>query len=552
MKRYITIIFAFAALLSSCTVTDLRDNAPVPDKGELIDGSWALVEEDNLTSTVYSFLQGKIFMYESADKYYYKDASIWNCPPDAFALIDCGRFQIKDGCLYAGAGNLNLGEISVNGDTLILNSIRYLKLSGFSVPIPHDDQNHVTSVRLEKHDVFMNKGESLSLDVDFGPKMAVDRRLVWRSSAPSVVDVDENGLIVAKSACDTAVNVIVSSFFLEKSDTCRVSVINILSSDGTANSYIVNSGGRCCFDASVKGNSSEKTGVGTFADVIWETLCTSKSPVRYSLVKDCEYDWRSGMLSFTAASSVSGNALVALFDKNGAILWTWHIWVVPDYDPATAAQEYYNNSGTVMDRNLGALSADPVAGDLTHGLLYQWGRKDPFVPGDMGTAFDMDFQWLFAEVTKDTGNIPFSIAYPTTFLSAASGSDWLYYEDGEASDFSRWKPSEKTKYDPCPPGWRIPDYEIWRNAASGQTAPKVKENGIDFKGYFSDAAVWYPKAGWMEGGQPAAASGGRYWGAADSCIEPFLRQQMSIDAQNNCGIENCKPFYGCSVRCVKE
>lgn len=65
-----------------------------------------------------------------------------------------------------------------------------------------------------------------------------------------------------------------------------------------------------------------------------------------------------------------------------------HIWLVKDYEPEATLATYYlsgKDEQTVkfMDRNLGATC---VKGDITDttdivstfGMLYQWGRKDPF------------------------------------------------------------------------------------------------------------------------------------------------------------------------------
>jgi hypothetical protein len=62
-------------------------------------------------------------------------------------------------------------------------------------------------------------------------------------------------------------------------------------------------------------------------------------------------------------------------DADGVILWSWHIWLVQDQ---IGYNTYANNAGVLMDRNLGATSAIEYDSG-TIGLLYQWGRKDPFL-----------------------------------------------------------------------------------------------------------------------------------------------------------------------------
>lgn len=91
------------------------------------------------------------------------------------------------------------------------------------------------------------------------------------------------------------------------------------------------------------------------------------------VVKDVVFD--VGYVYFTAVAD--GNAVIAVKDAGGNILWSWHIWVT-GYDPNNEYDTWCIGV-KMMNRNLGALSKEPEDGALTHGLLYQWGRKDPFV-----------------------------------------------------------------------------------------------------------------------------------------------------------------------------
>lgn len=81
----------------------------------------------------------------------------------------------------------------------------------------------------------------------------------------------------------------------------------------------------------------------------------------------------------------------------GDILWSWHVWVT-DYAPSSIGSEtvleenrrklvYKQGSNTrlpMMDRNLGAVAGyDTVPNkelerSKANGLMYQWGRKDPY------------------------------------------------------------------------------------------------------------------------------------------------------------------------------
>ena len=139
-----------------------------------------------------------------------------------------------------------------------------------------------------------------------------------------------------------------------------------------SNSFIISYPGTYTFQT-VKGNSSESVGSVASAEVLWETFGTDEQPEVGSLVPFAVY--KNGNITFgTPDQYREGNAVIAAKDASGKILWSWHIWMTDQ------PQEhiYPNNAGTMMDRNLGATSAEPGSvGAL--GLLYQWGRKDPFL-----------------------------------------------------------------------------------------------------------------------------------------------------------------------------
>jgi uncharacterized protein (TIGR02145 family) len=164
----------------------------------------------------------------------------------------------------------------------------------------------------------------------------------------------------------------------------------------------------------------------------------------------------------------------------------------------------------MMDRNLGATSATP--GDVgALGLLYQWGRKDPFL-GSSSIHYD------YMEIAKSTttwpsyvssnssnGTISYATAHPTTFITRNSNNyDW-YYTGSSSTDNTRWQ-SDKTIYDPCPEGWRVPDggnNGIWSEAlgsSSSFTGEYDSTNeGMNFSGKFgSVSTIWYPASGYRD------------------------------------------------------
>ena len=95
------------------------------------------------------------------------------------------------------------------------------------------------------------------------------------------------------------------------------------------------------------------------------------------------------------APGTSGNAVVAACGADGEILWSWHLWIA-DYDPAASLYTTpANASGTTwtfMDRNVGATTNAPDSFDC-HGMIYQWGRKDPFTSAGTFTIINEDYSY---------------------------------------------------------------------------------------------------------------------------------------------------------------
>ena len=268
-----------------------------------------------------------------------------------------------------------------------------------------------------------------------------------------------------------------------------------ISVNGTANCYIVSEAGTY-FIPAVKGNGTASVGVVSSVDVLWETYGTSTTPTRGNLIQGARYS--NGKIYFKTNDVFrEGNALIAAKNSAGIILWSWHIWMTDQ----PKEQVYYRNAGTVMDRNLGATSATP--GDVgALGLMYQWGRKDPFmgsssISSTVEAKSTITFPTPLAS-TSSTGTVDYTTKNPTTLIYGPSTNNWMY-----VTDKTLWA-NDKTIYDPCPAGWKIPEggeNGFWCKAYGGYqitTNPFDKVNkGVNLSGYVgSDATIWYPATGY--------------------------------------------------------
>lgn len=333
-----------------------------------------------------------------------------------------------------------------------------------------------------------------------------------------------------------------------------------LSATGTANSYIVTEAGNYKFKANVKGNSTTALdGTPYRAEVLWESFGTDTAPSVGDLVSNVTF--KDGYIFFKA-SELKGNAVIAVENRDEDILWSWHIWMTDQ----PAEQIYKNGAGTVMDRNLGATSA--TKGDVRAlGLMYQWGRKDPFLSGQSTSwnpaKVESTITWPSAVPSNSSnGTIDFVVMYPTTFVTDNSNNyDW-YYTGSSSTDDTRWN-SDKGMYDPCPKGWKVPDggsNGLWAKAigsSSSYGGPWDGINyGIDFAGIFSAASeVWYPASGYIsyrDGTPYAVGLLAGYWSCTPS-DNSALTFGFSFDNSDRVYTSGKSGrANGSSVRCVKQ
>ena len=343
-----------------------------------------------------------------------------------------------------------------------------------------------------------------------------------------------------------------------------------LSTKGTANSYIVSESGWYKFDA-VKGNSRESVGLVAYAEVLWESFGTNVTPKVGDLVRNVSYS--DGKISFqTADTFKEGNAVIAARDASGTILWSWHIWLTDE----PKGQVYYNNAGTMMDRNLGATSATP--GDVSAlGLLYQWGRKDPFL-GSSSIYFDSiaeaksTISWpSTVSSSSSKGTIEYATAHPTTFICRNSNNNDWYYTGNEKTDNTRWSEStsDKSVYDPCPVGWRVPDGEtnsVWSKALgssssfTGSPLYSSSNRGLNFSGTFgANQTIWYPATGsrsFSDGKLGGVGNFGMYKSSSPNINGNYYAYVLYFNNFSNDGnvypvYSECRA-YGDPVRCISE
>lgn len=254
-----------------------------------------------------------------------------------------------------------------------------------------------------------------------------------------------------------------------------------------------------------------------------------------------------------------GNAVVAIKNTAGEILWSWHIWVT-NYTPTPSA------IGGFMDRNLGAIGNTP--GEVgTKGLLYQWGRKDPFpgsnaiVNGDEATLYNeagyvtiakTNVATMDLSTSPNSNNFANSVANPATFyFNNAEPYNW--YTNSKAAESRNdelWDDgtSTKTIYDPCPMGWRVPKNGAW----SGLDKDNFEWNASN-RGRTKDShGGFYPASGYLSrnsGDLSLVGSYGYYWSATVNEGHAYALNFFSGFVYPS---SNYYRAHGFSIRCVQE
>ena len=351
-----------------------------------------------------------------------------------------------------------------------------------------------------------------------------------------------------------------------------------LSAVGTANSYVVSQSGAYKFKMT-KGNTQESVGNVSAVRVLWESFGTAVYPKPFELISATGKDGDYALFEVPQAFK-EGNAVIAAYDAQEKILWSWHIWLT---DPIAEDTYYIVNpttkefttevAGVVMDRNLGALSSEPNSVE-SYGLFYQWGRKDPYLgsANSAGTAFAVSTRNLKYVPALDAAlqTVDYSVANPHVFMLGNSRKDWVAVKDN-----TLWATS-KTKYDPCPPGWRVPDggtgvnnvqaglwakigmspYGLTPMPASWQSGWKGMKFPISKTGYSS----WYPVPGGigLDAALKLVGVDGTYWTAS-----PIGGSHEYVYAMNFYFTNSTTDYYafcsaeipratGNSVRCCKE
>ena len=156
--------------------------------------------------------------------------------------------------------------------------------------------------------------------------------------------------------------------------------------------------------------------------------------------------YNSDMQKIYVQTGKKGNALIAAYNVYDEIIWSWHIWVT-DHDPANLSNavryntyqwdnegiypDKYTSGLEVMPCNIGALANKPeTPKDIKpFGMLYQWGRKDPFPPVLKVGKYDVEHVGEYYDNSNEEIVGMTSTEDKTQLFHSVSGINALSIED---------------------------------------------------------------------------------------------------------------------------
>lgn len=420
-------------------------------------------------------------------------------------------------------------------DSVSVDQERYLAMLDYAIP--------------EKIEIVIAKSEFIQdIAISSNCNWTCSTESEWLSADKSKEDIIT--LSVSENTSDTVrtatINIYKDELILSSLQVYQKPYeIPLVTQNGfSANCYIVSVPGSYTFPT-VQGNSNTSVGDVSSVEVLWESFGTSTAPAVGDLIKYVEYI--PGEIIFSTSSSYlkEGNAVIAAKREDGTILWSWHIWFT--YKPI---EHTYYSSVVMMDRNLGATSADP--GEVTtYGLLYQWGRKDPF----LGASSINYYPYLAKSTNSWPGVRRFSseqvsLNIPMTFIEGwqpSSDDDWT------TSD------KEKSINDPCPPGWRVPDAGVWSDISGNNITFDSKNGGVDLYYILGQwPTIWYPAPGIRQG------ETSNTWSAGELLLNGARGEYWTASSKDNTryylDIYNKKVYlrlseveaHGKSIRCMRD
>lgn len=303
-----------------------------------------------------------------------------------------------------------------------------------------------------------------------------------------------------------------------------------------------------------------------------------------------------------------GNAVIAAYDTNGTIVWSWHIWLLDTknlfgqssmrdvkvtdakgtqialmpvnlgWQPTNDTYTYYPRH-RVRVRFTQATDGDPANTLTAEGgqtamftidqhaqydegstqgycPYYQWGRKDPLLDASKETP-GINTSWPFME---------YSISHPWAFFTNWTNNIFTSWNNGSEPNYT------KTVYDPCPVGYHVPrsfaftGFTADGNESSDNNPANIWSRDSHGVAFYSDrqtdskgATIYFPVIDWLDNNENAVKTGSIYWTSylnktrsSGSTLYLPISMFIGSDFKLVDPYRNANAFYGGYVRPERE
>ena len=252
---------------------------------------------------------------------------------------------------------------------------------------------------------------------------------------------------------------------------------------------------------------------GGYSSPRYFTMITDQAPTDHAIANYTNF------CQFTAPSK-KGVRILEAKNADNEILWDWIIWVTDT--PQDVALK--DGKTILLDRNIGAACAYPKDTVASYGenwgLRFQFGRKDPVFNASTNLT----------DTSPEVGTLEYIMQHPTVFIhpldtTLAEHQKWNGDWSWEGLK-NLWDGAEKTIWDPCPAGYRVPE----GGASSFWVKIDFKNNVLkewdgnsteDAAGYFADLrGYWFNVTAdaehplFMPRGSYASGNDGKYYTGA--------------------------------------
>lgn len=289
------------------------------------------------------------------------------------------------------------------------------------------------------------------------------------------------------------------------------------------------------------------------AELLWEAELNLVQNVALSA------DKKSLTFDVPHATIRQGNAVVAVRDANGAVMWSWHIWVT-DYvaGSGTVGVSLSGKTYGVYPRCLGQVNGGDITDfkprtvkvrfsqtDVPEGMTplqktleftqngitinkgdrytyYQWGRKDPMVP-DAEEWYDATHQEIRTLPQMSVGSDIPSGKSLEQYWTLDPQAFWTSAHDYKFTYTNLWNINlstsspQKSVYDPSPVGSMMPMRTVFRELVTDGSLTYSTGTASTNEGYYiatSGGTLWFPALGYRSGSTGTTTSSGtvgEYW-----------------------------------------